>query len=244
MKDRLKKLLWFIYFPLEKNLSKRQKWVEESLRAIPAGHSLLDAGAGESQYKKYCTHLKYTSQDFGQYDGKGNDAGFQTAAWDNSKIDIQSDISSIPVPDHSFDTILCTEVFEHIPYPDQAVKEFSRILKPGGKLITTAPFCSMTHFAPYHFATGFNIYWYQEVFKKYGFTIVSFERNGNYFDYVNQELVRLPSMLKKYSKLSYVGYLLFILIAPLVWILSGLSYLTKDSETLMCFGYHLIAEKK
>jgi ubiquinone/menaquinone biosynthesis C-methylase UbiE len=243
MKDHLKKLLWFVYYPLEKNLSERQKWVQKNLEAIPAGLSLLDAGAGESQYKKYCAHLKYTSQDFGQYDGKGNDAGFQTATWDNSKIDIQSDISSIPVPDHSFDTILCTEVFEHIPYPDQAIKEFSRILKPGGKLITTAPFCSMTHFAPYHFSTGFNIYWYQEVFKKYGFTMVSFERNGNYFDYVNQELVRLPSMLKKYSKLSYAGYLLFILIAPLVWILSGLSYLTKDSETLMCFGYHVTAQK-
>lgn len=39
----------------------------------------------------------------------------------------------------SFDALVCTEVIEHIPKLDAAFKEFSRVLKPGGKLIITYP---------------------------------------------------------------------------------------------------------
>jgi hypothetical protein len=39
--------------------------------------TILDASAGESQFKKFCTHLKYSVQDFGQYEGK-TDAGLYT----------------------------------------------------------------------------------------------------------------------------------------------------------------------
>ena len=137
------------------NEFERIKWIESSLKKIPAGLTLLDAGAGESQFKKFCGHLKYIAQDFAQYDGSG-DIGIQTGTWDNTRLDIVSDITSIPLPDQSVDAIMCTEVFEHIPNPVLAIKEFSRLVKPGGYLLITAPFASLTHFAPYHFASGFS----------------------------------------------------------------------------------------
>ena len=133
-----------------KNLTDRQLWVKNTLAKVSKGSRILDAGAGECQYKKYCTHLNYVSQDFNEYKGDGNGAGMQTGIWDTTSIDIVSDIISIPEPDQSFDAIFCTEVFEHIPDPILAIKEFHRLLKPGGKLIITAPFNSLTHFAPYH----------------------------------------------------------------------------------------------
>src|ERR1051326_8232905 len=170
------------------NSDTRERWVKKTLGSIPAGQSLLDAGAGELKYRKYCSHLSYVSQDFGQYDGKGDGAGIQTESWDNSKLDIVSDIASIPVEDKSFDNILCTEVFEHIPHPVKALKEFSRIIKPGGKLILTAPFCSITHFAPYHFYTGFNIYFYRKWLSDFGFELEELTYNGNYFEYLAQEV--------------------------------------------------------
>jgi len=77
------------------NESERVKWIEETLKKIPAGLTILDAGAGESQFKKFCDHLKYIAQDFGQYSGEGN-VGLQTGTWDNTKLDIVSDILSIP----------------------------------------------------------------------------------------------------------------------------------------------------
>ena len=41
-------------------------------------------------------------------------------------LDIISDITSIPITDNSFDAIMCVEVFEHIPEPAKAVKEFCK----------------------------------------------------------------------------------------------------------------------
>lgn len=161
---------------------------------------------------------------------------------DTSRIDIVSDIVNIPESDASFDVILCTEVFEHIFSPYDAVREFSRLLKKGGKLILTAPFCSLTHFAPYHFATGFNRYWYEQVLKENNFVPLSITPNGNYFGYIAQEMWRINSVGKKYSG---KGLGLFGLIAlPLM--LRRLSVMNRNdtsSSEILCFGYHVVAEK-
>lgn len=128
------------------NKSNRDEWLKETLNKIPQGSRILDAGAGELQYKPLCGHLDYVSQDFAQYDGIGDDKGFQMGSWDQSKLDIISDITEIPEDDGSFDAIMCVEVFEHLPEPLKAIGEFSRLLKSGGHLVITAPFCSLTHF--------------------------------------------------------------------------------------------------
>ena len=57
------------------NQAMREHWLETTLAALPAGARILDAGAGELQYKRFCGHLAYVSQDFGKYDGKGDNAG-------------------------------------------------------------------------------------------------------------------------------------------------------------------------
>ena len=140
----------------------RDAWVSKTLSALPAGLKLLDAGAGEQRYKKHCSHLEYISQDFCQYDGTGDKQGLQTGQWDTSKIDIVCDIAHIPLESQSVDCVLCTEVLEHVPDPVAVLKELCRLVKEDGYLIVTAPITSLTHFAPYHFATGFNRYWYEQ----------------------------------------------------------------------------------
>lgn len=92
---------------------------------------------------------------------------------------------------------MCIEVFEHIPDPISAIKEFSRLLKPGGYLVITAPFCSSTHFAPYHFYTGFNRYFYEKHLGDNGFEITEINENGNFFEFVAQELLRVQSCAEK-----------------------------------------------
>lgn len=181
------------------NASTRERWVGAEARSLPAGWRLLDAGAGECQFRHFCDHLRYVSQDFGQYDGSGDSSGLQTGKWDTSKIDIICDIVQIPEPDQSFDAILCTEVLEHLPEPQLALKEFARLLKPGGRLIMTAPFISLTHFAPYHFATGFNRYFYLHHLKKFGFDNIQITENGNFFEFVAQELRRVDGCAHQYA---------------------------------------------
>ena len=183
------------------NLLVREKWLEKTIKKIPRGKKILDAGAGELQYRKFCKHLNYTSQDFGQYDGQGNEEGLQTETWDNSKLDIVSDIAEMPVKDDSFDAVMCIEVFEHIPHPNDAIKEFARVIKKGGILIITTPVSSLTHFAPYYFYNGYSRYYFEKLLPDNGFKIKEIAYNGNFFEYLAQELRRIEYMAEKYTDL-------------------------------------------
>lgn len=224
------------------NEETRVQWIASALKKIPANLTLLDAGAGESQFKKYCSHLKYIAQDFAQYDGTG-DTGLQTGNWDNSKLDIVSDITAIPLPDASVDAIMCTEVFEHIPDPVAAVKEFNRLLKPGGYLLITAPFASLTHFAPYHFASGLSRFWYEKHLPDNNFVIDELMLNGNYFEYIAQENRRLKSMTLKYTGRK-INILEKIIIHLNLYILERISKRDKGSSELLCYGIHVFGRKK
>ncbi len=227
------------------NTENREKWLEETLANIPAGAKILDAGAGELKYKTFCDHLTYTSQDFGQYDGQGNKEGKQTKNWDNSRLDIVSDITSIPLPDESFDAIMCIEVLEHIPEPAKAIEEFKRLLKPGGHLVLTAPVCSITHFAPYFFANGYSKYWYEKVLGDNSFIIDELVYNGNYFEYMAQEIRRLPDVEETYGvsrvSQSILGKINRFL---MLMFLNNMSKQSKKSEELLCFGIQVLAHKK
>lgn len=226
------------------NLPNRESWIEKNLKSIPAGGKILDAGAGETKYRKFCSHLEYVSQDFGSYDGSGNQEGFQTKHWDNSQLDIVSDITSIPVPDASFDAVLCVEVLEHLPEPIKAIKELARVTKPGGTLILTIPFCSMTHFAPYFFYTGYSKYWVEKFLPENGFLIEEISHNGNYFEYLGQETRRLHGIVQKYYSGSKIWFFLIkVAILPLVLLLDHFSKKSKKSEELLCYGLHVRASR-
>lgn len=224
------------------NEAVRVKWIGETLKKIPEGLTILDAGAGESQFKKFCSHLKYIAQDFGEYQGDG-EVGLQTGTWDNSKLDIVSDILSIPLPDHSVDAIMCTEVLEHIPDPLGAIKEFSRLVKPGGYLLITAPFASLTHFAPYHFASGLSRFFYEKHLPDNDFEITDLQLNGNFFEYVAQENRRIKAVAAKYAD-KKINIFQKIIIHLNLLILQSLSKKDKGSSELLCYGIHVFARKK
>lgn len=225
----------------------RQEWLEREILNIKEGSVVLDAGAGELNNKRYCKHLKYISQDFCEYDGQGDSVGLQTDIWDTSKIDIVCDIIDIPLDDDAIDAIICTEVLEHLPNPRAAIGELVRVLKPGGKLIITAPFCSMTHFSPYHYATGFNRYFYEDVFNELKVELQKCEASGNYFDYLAQEVRRLDYMTSTYTNMSFSGRLVSFFNAMIQRLylkkLCLLSNNDKGSSELLCYGYHVIAVK-
>ena len=224
------------------NEQSRQDWVKTTLSKLPAGARILDAGAGECQYKIYCKHLNYVSQDFSKYDGQGDKHGLQAGQWSVEEIDIVSDISSIPQPTGSFDVVLCTEVLEHLPDPLLALKEFQRLLRQGGQLILTAPFASLTHFAPFHYSSGFNRYFYQHHLPELGFEVVSIEVNGNFFSVLAQEIRRIPQVLQNHGKGKLYRLELYAL-RFFLRVLEKISHRSQGSEELLCFGYHVVAQK-
>ena len=224
------------------NEATREAWLEKALKQIRPGSRILDAGAGELKYRKFCSHLDYVSQDFARYDGGGNSQGLQMGSWDQSRLDIVSNITSIPELDGSFDAIMCVEVFEHLPDPLLALKEFRRLLKNDGTLIITAPFCSLTHFAPFHFYSGFNKYFYMEHLPKMGFIIREIVGNGNHFEYIAQEIRRIGNIAARYAG-----------DGPRIWekaamaavlnMLARFSAKDSGSEETLAFGFHVVAVK-
>ena len=172
----------------------------------------------------------------------GDGTGLQTKTWNQEKLDIVSDITSIPADKDSFDAIMCIEVFEHLKEPVLAIKEFARILKPGGFLIVTAPFCSLTHFAPYHFYTGFNKYFYEAILSENNFRIIEIEYNGNFYEYMAQEIRRINDIAREYSKdtLSKVELKASSIVLKA---LKRFNDKDKNSNELLAFGIHVFAEK-
>jgi SAM-dependent methyltransferase len=224
------------------NETNRQAWLRQILSGLPAGARLLDAGAGELQNRRHCTHLDYVSQDFCQYHGAGGShpqEGLQSRAWDTSRIDLVSDITAIPAPDTSFDAVLCSEVLEHVPEPTHALDEFARLLKPGGVLILTAPFSSITHQAPYHFCTGFSKYWYQHHLEQRGFRIETLVTNGDWYALLRQEITRLGGLERQRGGWSWPLAYAYALLGLVYFALRGGS----KAEDLACFGWHCVAVK-
>lgn len=54
------------------NEKTRDDWVVKKIEDLPSGLKILDAGAGEMRYKRYCGHLHYVSHDFCQYNAEDN----------------------------------------------------------------------------------------------------------------------------------------------------------------------------
>jgi SAM-dependent methyltransferase len=225
------------------NKANREVWLERVLGDISPGGRILDAGAGELQYKRFCKHLDYVSQDFARYDGKGNSSGLQTGKWDQSSLDIISDIIHIPEPDTSFDAVLCVEVLEHLPDPIQALRELTRLLKPGGILIITAPFCALTHFAPYFYQTGYSQYFYEYWLDGLGFKIIEMVGNGNYFEYIAQELRRLPEVAGRYTTSRFAKFEKLVM-RILLSMLFRLAQADSGSNELIVYGWQVVARKK
>lgn len=174
------------------NAYERDRWVETQAAVVPPGSRVLDVGAGPARYRRLFTHCEYKTQDFKKLTPQ---QAKWTEASDYADIDYVSDISAIPVPDESFDVVLCTEVLEHVPDPIAAIREVGRILRTGGRLLLTAPQRSGSHQAPYHYYGGFTPDWYRLILPQNGLRIESIEPNGGFFRAYGEETQRFVLMV-------------------------------------------------
>jgi predicted SAM-dependent methyltransferase len=168
------------------NQRSRDRWVITKANTIPARSRVLDVGAGTCPYRQFFSHCDYKTQDFKKYKGiKKN----KTTEY--GKIDYVSDVANIPVPDESFDVIVCTEVLEHVPEPIEALRELSRILRPSGRLLITAPLGSGLHLMPYHYYGGYTPQWFKHFLPKFGLKVNEISPNGGFFKLLAQECARV-----------------------------------------------------
>jgi len=70
----------------------------------------------------------------------------------NPHLDLVLDLkNNLPFRGQMFDSIIMSDVLEHIPSPDNIWGELYRVLKPGGKLILNTPFYYWIHEAPHDY---------------------------------------------------------------------------------------------
>lgn len=216
---------------------RRRDWVRDRLAEVPNGSLMLDAGCGGQQYRKLASHLDYKSQDFGQYstditDGFTSDLGGREG-YKYGEIDYIGDIWRIDEKPDTFDVILCTEVFEHIPYPTETIAEFSRLLKNEGSLFLTVPSNCLRHMDPYFFYSGFSNRYLEKFIQDNGFTIKSLETVGDYYSWLALELARSMKNHGIFSKL-FLG-------TAFLWFYNKKP--TAISKNTLCYGYHIHAVK-
>jgi SAM-dependent methyltransferase len=66
-------------------------------------------------------------------------SGYVTADLLSPHAFVRMDITNIQYPNDFFDAIYCSHVLEHVPNDKLAMKEFARVLKPGGFAVILVP---------------------------------------------------------------------------------------------------------
>ena len=114
------------------------RWLREegALAARTHGKTLriLDVGCGDKPYYPFFADAA------AEYVGVDVVPGPQ--------VDLIGGIEAIPVPDASFDLVLCTQVLEHVDDPARAVAELRRVTAPGGRVLLSTHGVQMYHPSP------------------------------------------------------------------------------------------------
>lgn len=149
-----------------------QKQIKEA--SIYIKGRVLDVGAGG--YDRYSGYFKATEY-------------LRMDPYQGDKVDIVGSADKIPLLDNSIDSVVCTQVFEHLEFPEKSAKEIFRVLKPGGHLLVTVPQMNELHEEPRDFwrYTKFGL---RSLFEHAGFSVVYESQRGGFFSTKAQMCIR------------------------------------------------------
>lgn len=121
---------------------------------------VLDVGCGTKPYQDFFSTENYIGLEY-------DTARSRTT----SKADFFYSDNVFPFENDEFDLVLCSQVLEHVEEPLIFIKEIKRVMKNGGTLILTAPFCWDEHEQPYDFLR-FSSFGMKKIFENEGFSIL------------------------------------------------------------------------
>lgn len=157
---------------------------------------LLDVGCGSKPYKFLFNVQAYV----------GLDINTESACL-RGVADDYYDGEVFPYPDSSFDSLLCSQVLEHIFNPDVFLAEMNRVLKQGGRLLLTVPFVWDEHEQPYDYAR-YSSFGLRSLLEKNGFKIIEQKKIGGnaalLFQLINAYLYKVTQKWPKILKLCFV----------------------------------------
>lgn len=126
---------------------------------------LLDIGCGNKPYEKW-------------FEGKISEyIGCDVVQSSANKVNVICEANKIPLDNTSFNTVLSTQVIEHVEDHQGLVDEAYRLLNPNGYFILSGPFYWYFHEEPYDFFR-FTKHGFKYILEKSGFEIVEIIENG------------------------------------------------------------------
>jgi len=203
--------------------------IEDAVRSfadsLPANARLLDAGAGEGNYKSYFPKQRYC----------GLDLGVGDAGWDYTRLDVVGDLAQLPFCDATFDGTLNVVTLEHVRDPAKVLLELGRVLAPGGKLLLIAPHEWEEHQQPHDYFR-YTRYGLEYLLTQAGFTQLSIQPVGGFFRLLSRRLFNALQFFP--GPLLVAGVILFV---PPALVLPWFEPL--DRRKNFTLGYICVARK-
>ena len=229
--------IYFLIFPMRLmryHAYRIEKFVERAAKeSNHPGRKVIDIGSHDNPYKKYFDKTDYFSQDIKQSAG--------------NTIDYVGDINEgmSEMPPSAFDSILCTQVLEHLNKPHKAFQEFHRILRPGGKVFLTTHLCFEEHMVPYDYFR-FTRHGLKFLGESAGFELIHIAPHGGVFHVISYLVGTLPIRLffKERNTFSYYAYV-FVFSVPILILNAACSLLDLlDRDPELTLNYECIYEKR
>jgi SAM-dependent methyltransferase len=152
-------------------------------------------------------------------------------------LDFRCDMNkALPLPDCAYDTILLTDVLEHIHDPFTLWREMVRVLRPGGKMIVGVPFLYHIHEAPHDYFR-YTEHTLRLFCDRHGLTVISLDAFGGLAEVMVHFLSRMAGHSGLVSGL-VAGMSALVLGSPIGKLSS------KRSPRSFPIAYCLVAQKK
>ena len=191
---------------------------------------ILDLGCGKAPlyelYKGYTSEVICTD--------------WQKSLHDNEFIDKITDLNkNLDFKDSEFDTVLLSDVLEHILYPHNLLKEIYRILKPDGCLIMNVPFFYWLHEEP------FDYFRYTKFALAYltinsGLRVLELRAYGGVLEVLADLISKIVIIIP------FVGKIISTFIQKVTWIFLKTKFgerISKKTSEKFPLGYYMVAQK-
>ncbi|MBU0499766.1 MAG: class I SAM-dependent methyltransferase [Gammaproteobacteria bacterium] len=160
-----------------------RRFLEEQAAQLDSGARMLDASAGNRPYQPIFGKQLYESCDMPN--------GFY-----HCKHDFECFLDEILRPDGYYDAVVMTQVLEHVPNPEQVLRELARVTRPRGKLLLSVPLNGPLHGEPWHFYQ-YTHHGLGHLAQASGWRMTEGEKIGGAFWLLGKRLAYLPRGLMK-----------------------------------------------
>ena len=193
---------------------------------------ILDVGCGMKPYKSLL------NASGSAYYGTDYPLTMKGSYGKSTKADFFSESTLLPFNNNTFDTLLSTQMLEHVSDPKKVIQEMGRVLKPGGIMILSAPMTWPLHEEPYDFFR-YTLHGLRHLLQKANFEILDEIPRGNNFTTMAQML--LDTQLDNTNQ-SFPKRLYSVILSLVVNQLCSVINLFQPAQRL-CLGWVMVAKK-